>query len=232
MDFSAVGKKKVTRIDTKVPQLVATLDLAKAKEEFSDYLDAIDGIVEQASAHEVKDEDTAQYAVSMTKEVRDIEKRIEEKRKEIVKDPNEFVKNVNAFTKMFTGKLNTAETTLKHKIGQYQYKKELERKEAERKAQEEARKLQEALDKEAKEKGVETVQVVTPVMPKEKTITRTESGASAHIRMEWKAEVVNEKEVPRAFCSPDMTLIKQAVKMGVREIAGVRIFEAPITVIR
>lgn len=42
----------------------------------------------------------------------------------------------------------------------------------------------------------------------------------------WQWEIVDENSVPRAFCTPDSKKINQAIKTGIREINGLRIFEA------
>lgn len=42
-------------------------------------------------------------------------------------------------------------------------------------------------------------------------------------RMAW--EIVNEENIPRVFCSPDSKKINEAVKSGIRNIEGVRIFQ-------
>lgn len=41
----------------------------------------------------------------------------------------------------------------------------------------------------------------------------------------WKVEIIDEALVPREFCDPVMTLLRDAVKRGVREIPGCRVFE-------
>lgn len=46
------------------------------------------------------------------------------------------------------------------------------------------------------------------------------------IRSLWKYEITNESDVPRQFCSPDSKKINEAIKSGVREIAGMKIYQA------
>ena len=41
----------------------------------------------------------------------------------------------------------------------------------------------------------------------------------------WNFEILDPYKVPREFCKPDETLIRQSIKDGAREIPGVRIFE-------
>jgi hypothetical protein len=42
----------------------------------------------------------------------------------------------------------------------------------------------------------------------------------------WTWEIVDEEKIPRAFCSPDSKKINEAIKKGIREIDGLRIFES------
>jgi hypothetical protein len=44
------------------------------------------------------------------------------------------------------------------------------------------------------------------------------------IRAYTKFEIIDASLVPRQYCSPDQTLINQALKLGIKEIAGLRIF--------
>jgi colicin import membrane protein len=101
------------------------------------------------------------------------------------------------------------------------------------KAEAEAKALSEAETKaamakaEAEAKAHEVVAPVVPdiVMPKTEAVTRSETGAAAFTKKPWKAEITNPDEVERAFCSPDMKKINEAVKAGIREMKGVRIYQ-------
>ena len=207
-------------------------DMEIIKRSFAPYHAEIKKMEAQAEAHEVTTAETEKQAVAMAGEAKRLGKKIKAAVEETVNEPNQFVKSVRSFGKDFTEALDRIERGLKDKIGPYAHKAELERREQERKAQEAARALQKKIDAEAKKMGVESVTVVTPVIPKDKGVVRSETGTSSHIRKAWKAEVVDESQVPREFCSPDMRLVNQAVKMGVREIPGVRIFEDIQTVLR
>jgi len=116
------------------------------------------------------------------------------------------------------------------------------REEAARKAEEEAKARAasqaeiEAAKKKAEEEAakheIHAPIVTAPVIPVQEKVTRTETGAAAHVRKVWKAEVVNEAEVPREYLTVDMKKVNDAVRMGAREIPGVRIFEEVSTVFR
>ena len=73
--------------------------------------------------------------------------------------------------------------------------------------------------------------VVAPVVQEAAKVTRTESG-SASQRKVWTFEIINEKAVPAEYRIIDEQLIKDAVRMGTRDIPGVRIFEETKVVFR
>lgn len=234
MKFSEALAEQPEKKKAKPPAKGKTslLNVEKAKAELAHYRAEIDKMIKAAEAHEVKDDPTDKLAVDMAGQAKRLHNRIEALRKELVDEPNQFVKAVNNLAKEYTTPLKKVENELKRKSGTYKYQKELERKEAERKAREEAEKLQKKLDEQAKEKGVEAPTVPTPVMPKEDSVTRGETGATSHIRKQWKAEIEDEAKVPREYCIPSQKLINEAIKAGVREIPGVKIFEDISSVIR
>ena len=271
MDFAAVaqGKKKKP---APPPAKAAPFDLEGARSRFSWVHEEIDRLKGDAELVTIATEDHLKGAVAMAGQAKALTKKIEEQRKAIIEEPSGFVKAVNAFAKDFTSKLEMVESGLKRKIADYQYRLELERREAERKAQEEARRLQEQLRREAEEKNrlareeaqrkaeeeararqatqaeieaakakaaeeskqheIEAPTVLSPVMPKAETVARAETGATSHVRKQWKGEVITPDEVPREYCSPDSRKIRDAVNAGIRSIPGVRIFEDIQSVIR
>ena len=227
MDFTA-PLKETALIAT--PDYAFNMEVVKAC--FIPYLNQINEMIAQAQAHMIIDAETNKQAVAMAGEAKRLAKKIDAQGSQIIEEPNQFVKSVRSFCKDFVGPLGEIEAELKRKIGAWQYSVELNRREQETRAQEAARELQKQLDAEAKEKGVESVTVITPVIAKQESVVRSETGTSSHIRKAWKAEVIDESQVPRKYCSSDMKLINQAIKMGVREIPGVRIFEEISTVLR
>ncbi len=147
----------------------------------------------------------------------------------------DFVKAVNGFCKDYTDRLGEVVMITKKKIGAYQYQQELERRKQEEAARKAAQELQDKLRREAEEAARHEIQapiVTAPVIPVQEKVTRTETGAAAHVRKVWKAEVVNEAEIPREYLTVDMKKVNDAVRMGAREIPGVRIFEEVSTVFR
>jgi len=76
---------------------------------------------------------------------------------------------------------------------------------------------QDELDKQGEE-------FVPEVDIKQENTVHSESGA-ARMRKVWKFEIENEKQIPKAYLTVDEVKIRKAIKGGVREIAGVRIYE-------
>lgn len=108
--------------------------------------------------------------------------------------------------------------------------------ESKQQAEERARKEEEEIEaakKKAEEESakheIQAPQVPDPIMPKQETVTRTESGASAYQVKNWKCTIIDAPIVPRQFCEPSQKFLNDAVKQGVREIPGCKIEEVPDT---
>jgi hypothetical protein len=235
MDDFAEFMKEEIEPSGPIPMLPAGIDFSvvmdRIKVELKPYSDQIDQMVQLAQNHAVTDEDTEKAAVSMGVQAKKLKGTIESKRKEVVKNPNEFVKSVNSFCKGFTDRLGSIETGLKGKISDYQYRIELERRKAEEEARKAQMELQRQMDEEAKKAGVEAPKLPDPVIPEKSKSTRTEDG-SASQRKEWTFEIEDEAKVPREYLVLDTQKVRTAVRMGVREIPGIKIYERTTTVFR
>lgn len=53
-----------------------------------------------------------------------------------------------------------------------------------------------------------------------------------NFQMRWVWTLVDQRDVPRQFCIPSGPLINEAIRKGVREIPGLRIFEEPAVALR
>jgi hypothetical protein len=282
------------QVATEVMVSGPVLSLDAVRPQFAEYLIRVEKMKRDAEAVMVDGDESLKFAVALGGEAKKIVKALDAKKKEVTAEAGDFVKSVNGFVKMFTDRLDEIEKALKKKIGDYQYKVELERRkqeeaarkaaeelqarlraeaeEANRKAMEEARKKaeeeaarlraiaeeearkrkasedelkamrdkQEAerleavrrAEEEAKKHEVRAPTVLAPVIPETQRVTRTETGTSAYQVKTWRAEITNEAAVPREYCTADMRKINDALKMGTREIAGVRIYEETSTRLR
>jgi hypothetical protein len=120
-----------------------------------------------------------------------------------------------------------------------------EQKELELKQKEEARKLQaekDGIEQEKKElarqKAEEEAAFQRKIQAEKEELERQEkerqleAEKSKNLRKDWDFEIVNPTLVPREFLTVDETMIRNAVKKGIREISGVRIFQNEKVVLR
>jgi len=218
--------KKAEPVQEEAPGIsLIKLDVATVKPDFAKYEVEIARWEQETGAMEVKDQPTQNHAVIIGGAVAKLRKAIDARRKEVIADAEAFVKGVNNFCKGFTERLKKIEDTTKQKISRYQELQEMTRREAEKKAQEEARKLQEQIDKEAQEKGIEPIKVDAPIIAPQPTTVRTDTGTTCYTMKHWVCEVYDASAVPREFCSPDQKKLDEAVKSGARAIPGCSIFE-------
>jgi len=201
-------------------------DLVLAKKDFDPYRQKIAVMQQDAQAFDVVDPNTNELAVQMMGQARQLSTAVETLKDKRLKPHNEFRTKMISFAKTFTGPLEDVVKVLKKKTETYAYQ-EILRQRAEQKAElEAAAKRQAEMDATAAEAGVETVILPQIAVDQEKKVqTRTETGSSLSIKLEWQGTVQNEALVPREYCSPDQKKIDKAIQAGVREIPGVDIRE-------
>ena len=246
MDFSKVTGKKATK-DNQTKgyldavrhhkhvqiQVADSLDLKKAQQDLAWAEDELKKMKVVSDALVVKDEASLELAVSLAGQAKLLFKKIEGERKVIIEKPYKFFKAINSLCKKWTPKLTDIENSLKRKIGTYKYQQDLDRNKKE-KAQADAREeLQKTIDKQAEDAGVDAPQIpaMAPI-PKVDTVARSDDGSSAFIKQPWVYEITDEEAIPREYCVPNPTKIKEAIKAGIREIPGVKIFQDVQTTIR
>jgi hypothetical protein len=189
------------------------------------YDGAIAALEQQAAELEVADDASNITAVEMASQAKKVVKELEARRKQIVGEPSGYVRRVNALVKPFRDRFTAVEKALKRKIGQYQSRLELERRKAEAAQRKALAAAQAELDKEAQAAGVEPVKLdVKPVQPEPPKAVRTEAG-TASTKKVWTHEITDPDQVPRDYLLVDEKKIRQAIKMGVRKISGVRIYQ-------
>jgi len=141
-------------------------------------------------------------------------KKLEEKRKELTAPILVAKKNIDDNFKAITEPLEEVISKTESEMKVF-WRADQERKNAEQK------RLEAAAIEKAKAEGKEEVQV--EIVNEKKSAT---GEISKTIYQEnWKFEVINENEVPVIYCSPDKKKIDEAIKNGLREIKGLRIFD-------
>jgi len=176
----------------------------------------ISPVIEKAESYAVNTIADVDNASSFLKEIKDMEKIVEDKRLTFTKPLNESLKNINDTFKKMKEPLEQARDLLTKKILTWK------RIEAERVAAEQAayRKIQEAEAElrrlQDKPEIIEEPITIAPVVNKignMQTIKR------------WKYEVINFEEVPDVFKVIDAVRVNETIRSGVREIPGVRIYQ-------
>lgn len=201
------------------------LDFEYARAALAEFEGRIVEMEREAAAFVVTDEATAREATDRAGAVLAFVKRFEDRRKEIIKDADSFVRRTNQVCKPKRDRLDAVARRYKDTLSEYKYQEELRRRETIRKQEEERIKLQAALDAEAARLNVEKVVVAAPVaVPRTAGPVRAESATSSTV-MVWDFEVVDAAAVPRPYLAVDPAAIRSAIKGGIREIDGVKIFE-------
>lgn len=168
----------------------------------------------------------------------ELEKEIEAKRKEKVSPFNETLDAINAFFKNYREKVITLKKDVASKIDIYRTN---ERRKAEELAQQEEERLKKEREEqrrkelaEAKKEGTAPPPIapkIEPVKPVETVAKSIQSSVGKSTeRITWKFEIVDANKIPREYMIPDEMKIRGVVKVGIREIPGVRIYEHRETV--
>lgn len=215
----------------KAPVVRDPFDITPVRDALKAYEDEIAGMLQIAENHQIVDDDSNRSGIEMASQAKRLGKTIEDMRKERIKPFQDFTRSINNLAKVYTDNLEKIERLLKQKINAYLSKLRLEKFEAERRAQDEARKLQERLDAESAAKGLPQVEVPMPVLPQKSEPVRTEEG-SASQRKEWKWKLVNLADVPREYLVLDTVALNKAVRAGARAIPGIEIYQEESVQIR
>jgi len=229
LDFAEVtnGKPKATKEKKEKAEVfvVATHpQIEPVQKELAQYKPQLAELEKQAEALEVKDSSTFQMAIDGAGTAKGLIKAIDGRKAEITNPYREFINQVNNAAKFFTEPLKYVADTFSRKSGDYQYQLDIARQKQQRAIEEANRKLQEKLNKQAEKDHVEAPTVLPVKVTKPETVIHTAGGHSQHLRKDCVGEIEDPEKVPHEYCVPDQKLINQAVRMGVREITGVKIY--------
>ena len=228
LDFAQVANGKKAKKEKKKSTLTVVSSLPKIEtiqKYFDQYKPQLAELEKQANELKVIDNETFQISVDGAATAKGLIKAIDGKKAEQTGPFREFINKVNNAAKFFTDPFKNIAETFSKKGGEYQYQLQLAERKRQKAIDEANKELQKKLDKQAEKDGVEKVTVVPVTAPKPKTVIHTAGGHSQHLRTQWVGEIEDPKKVPKEYCVPDQKLINQAVKMGVREIPGVKIYE-------
>lgn len=226
---------------TKIPSSVAdeihqkmpaqsSLDIAAVKAAFKGFKSQIDQVRSSITGFEIETDDDAKTFVQTVQTAKGFINKIESKRKSMIKEADQYVRQSNAFVRAFRKPLEDLERLGKQKIGQYNYKLEMKRREDEKKLKDAADKVQADIDAQAKAAGVESLKLPPMAVSKKIHPIRTGTGTGS-TRYKTTFEIVDFAKLDDAFKMVDEKKLQAAIDAGLRP-AGVKLVEKPIVSIR
>lgn len=195
------------------------------------------------------------HATDLVKAIKQRAKDAEDARTRITKPINDGLREINSRFKAMLAPLQTAEDVLKNKMLTFtraqeeKARQEAAQKEKERQAQlekerqeSEARRAQEAeqaadptLDRPALppiEREPLPPVVQQPIQPEIRKTTYGQSGAVFTAKKVWDFELTDLSQVPVEFVKLDDVKIRNAVRAGIRDIPGIRIYEKDVAQVK
>ncbi len=200
-------------------------------------------LLETAEALTIDGPEKREFAANFRSQVKALQKSLEENRIALVNPLNDHVKRINDAFHEVGAPLDRALTIIDDKV-------KADRREQERIAQEAARKAEEVKQRlehdavmkaaqEAKAAGNFTpkeivayaesaraeVQVPAPALASPPKTIRAESGATLSVKKVWTFAIEDLGKVPVEYLALDTAKVRCAIRDGVREIPGLRIYQ-------
>jgi hypothetical protein len=201
------------------------LEVQRMKEEVGTLIHYLD-------TAEVTDDASAKHASDNLSMVAKLKKALEGKRTEYVGPLRDAKDAIDQDFKDIVNPLLESDKRLRQKVATYTAEKMRVADEARRAAAlAEAQRLAEIKVDEDTGEVTEPETPQAPLPDKASHLTRGQVGSTG-LRMKPMFEVLNPDMVPREYCCPDEKAIRAAVKNGIVNIAGVRIWEEPDVTVR
>lgn len=200
-------------------------------------------IDEQAKLITITDAVSYDTAVTFLKEVNNKLKDFKAQREKYIKPMKDSIKAIDERLKEPIKLLEDTDATLRQKLNAYL--SEVRKREEERLALERKKREEEAIKQldnleQAKSQAGEYDEVTQKAIQRsienqqnkaiEATVTQDNinlSTSSASVSMVWDFEVTDKSQLPLEFLKVDEVAIRNAIRNGTREIAGVNIFQKP-----
>ena len=239
MDFGKVAQEAgyVTKEKAKArPGLlpgslvVMPLDVIKSQAKAEEVSVALDKSMEAVKELVVTDQESAARCIDIAAGAKKAAKQIDAALKAIIQEPEARIKECRGFAKVFTDRAAVIESEAKGKVAAWQQQERIriQREEAEKRrlAEELNRKLQEeAIEAGMSEAEAKQVKVEMPTAPTTPAVLRTEGGAKSSTAMVWTFDIEDANAIPRDYLCVDEKKIRDAVRLGTREIPGVKIYQ-------
>lgn len=176
--------------------------------------DFVQELAKEVIARDIENQNDFEFVSEIYSTMRNVINKVEIEAKALKKPHQDAIKKINFDQKVFLEPCMNLITLCNRKIDYYYRKLEIEKQEEERKQLEAAKML---------DLPVEQVYVA----PVEKKLYA--SNATACTKAEVKFDLVNINKVPSKYLMLDEAAIKRDIKMGIRQIEGLNIYETKKT---
>lgn len=187
---------------------------AKINGQLQLYTKEVNRLLNLMRGYQVDTRSSAEEATGFIGQCRSILKKIDATRKEILEPVKKFTNKVNDSFRIVTDEIDHQQKAIETKINDW-------------KAIEEMRNQAKVLEAEALSEALEID--VIPVVQNETEKLRS-AHATTYERTDWDYHVENLSMVPRDFLTLDESKVKSMLKLGVREIPGLKIFSKQKTI--
>lgn len=215
----------------------------KKNDEIESRKKTLDDLEKKITDIEIKSNSEFGLSTDLNKQIKDVIKNIENYRKELVTPMNNEVKKINTPLKNIIKRAENIKIILERKI--IQYNKILQA-EAEKQAEIQRKKEIEDLEKkkdiakmqasflEDEEKEEKIIESYNDAIEQKKEApieiksSFNTGKTQTNIIKKWTYEIIESLDIPKEFCSPDHKKIMTGIDMGIRNIAGLKIYQKDI----
>lgn len=191
-------------------------------------------LVARATKFTITDPASLQKSSGILSEIAAEKKKANAIRFSLTKPLDESKKRIMALFSPFIDQFDKATGIIKDKVREYYFVEEEKRRKAEKerllaeaKREEEIKKAQE----EDREPVVEETPAVPEVKVPEKTVKGV-AGGSMTVKSHWVFEIIDEKLIPLEYRVVSEKLINEAIRQGLHEIPGIRIYQDKVVSVR
>lgn len=188
-------------------------------------------LISEANALEIETAEEKMDAANLSGGLQELAKKVKKQCEDFLEPHKKVSTVINGIKKRIVDAATTAKNIVNQKIFQYKKQEEINRAKQQQIINDQAQRLQKKLKAQARELKIEAPRVAPIKAPKPVAVIRGDTGASIYTRKGWKVAIITPEDVDRKYCLPAIKLLNQAVKMGVRKIAGCRVYqdETPVT---
>jgi hypothetical protein len=209
--------------DIRYGQAVDLLKLIEPAPLFTDQRKFVADELPRALALNITSEATLKEAVALTGKVKGQIKIAETQRKDSTSGVQAYVNRVQEVAREVLNPLKKGEATLKSEMSQYQTI--VAKEQAEARAKLEKALVENVADPEARKRTLDEM-----TGPSSNSVSS--SGTNLHQRTQWDFSVEDLNQVPRKYLKLDEPAVRKAIREGERNIAGIKVSEKSVMVIR